>query len=1236
MKHRILFKTNTAKRLLCMFLLLSYYNGFANYYATGITNISPTTVAQFSRFEVGISLNANFPNNYNPSSYAQFYVIFTDPNSNSYSVPAFYYQDFNRCLSCPDPSIAPEIIYPPACQTPPVCTTYHSICNPNSKVTEDPTYLTAIATPLPWRARFAPNVTGQWQYHVYINDGTNVWTSQNYTLNVTSSSDKGYISIASNKRYFRFSDGTSFIPIGYNAVVPRIHPYTYNRVPFRFAKDLIVNMAPWGGNTIRVMMNPENYAIEWVEDGLGIYNSRQNRAYDLDEILKTAEENNVYIQLCLGVTSEFSPYEWNQNPYSSLVSDPEDFFTDYSCKLNYYNKLAYIVSRWGYSPHIFAYEMFNELAGFNTIVAGLPVNFWSNYNWLKMTNWHHDAIAHLKTLDNNHLVTTSVCFDAGNYSYPPFQSLHYSGGLDFLQEHYYDAYYNTHFEKNYAVRKDLALNDRPVFFGEHDLSTSCAWDGDSWTLNDAHYSIEGHNCMWSEMFSGAAGSGFGYPVPVMAYSPSTNSGCWGGQYEYCKPLSDFMSNEDLVNTNFQPISNKCSNYELYDTYCQHFNSNTNIFCTTDLPTDPQFSTSYISKGISTSNSDNIEVFALKAEQRVIGWAHYKKNYWYELPHTISDPSLCVVSQPCAPSCSWPGNITPLTGETVTIQGMCEGTYRIEFYSTYPEYDINQDGYPENGGIINSLTINQVSVDCDGKLTFTLPTLQPLKLQTLGSPENSPYEPDYGFKVIKTGDNWSHHILTWGEDQKINYNPFALAVDGNICAKANHIFYAGNDNRLHHLWPSAPGSWVHEWMDNSNNTSENVKLWSQIALNDGNATNVFYQGDDDRLQHYYWTGTQWGHEWLTDWNSNSQNVDGYIGVNGNGQEVFYRGADSRMHHYYWDNNASQWVHEWLTNANNTSEYVGLTVAVSASYTSVFYQGTDYRLHRYEKINNVWQHSIISSTTNSSENVEGSISVNDGADHVFYRGADGNLHHYYWMAGNWNHELFTWTNGTTIYPEPVGGDVSVSPDGSHVFFMGTDGWIHQRYDQGIPGPVYVRWGGDFLVCQASLNNSEQVSYHLSCMDNQSVFFRGTDDQVHAFLFNQGCDYSYFNSLDDSKGKHDNNMQKGDTSSQIRQYYNYQNQKNPAMSAISDLNTVSVLSTDDIVAYPNPFDNTLNIQFSNEDIYDIRITNILGTEVFRQKISGKSTFINTENFSNGIYIIIVRNKDGNLIKTIKLTRL
>jgi hypothetical protein len=60
-----------------------------------------------------------------------------------------------------------------------------------------------------------------------------------------------------------------------------------------------------------------------------------------------------------------SDAEWKISPYNKAnggpAATPTEFFTSKKAQLRYKDKLRYIIARWGYSTHIAAWELFNEI-----------------------------------------------------------------------------------------------------------------------------------------------------------------------------------------------------------------------------------------------------------------------------------------------------------------------------------------------------------------------------------------------------------------------------------------------------------------------------------------------------------------------------------------------------------------------------------------------------------------------------------------------------------------------------------------------------------------------------------------------------------------------------------------------------------------------------------------------------------------------------------------------------------
>ena len=115
---------------------------------------------------------------------------------------------------------------------------------------------------------------------------------------------------------------------------------------------------------------------------------------------------NIYIILCLDTYGSIMEEEgfweenkWDANPYNKknggICGKPEEFFTDPEAKRIYKKRLRYIISRWGYSPNILAFELWNE--------CNAP------------EEWVKEMARYIKTIDSyGHFVTTSLGYPWGD------------------------------------------------------------------------------------------------------------------------------------------------------------------------------------------------------------------------------------------------------------------------------------------------------------------------------------------------------------------------------------------------------------------------------------------------------------------------------------------------------------------------------------------------------------------------------------------------------------------------------------------------------------------------------------------------------------------------------------------------------------------------------------------------------------------------------------------------------
>jgi hypothetical protein len=87
-----------------------------------------------------------------------------------------------------------------------------------------------------------------------------------------------------------------------------------------------------------------------------------------DTIVEAADKNGIFFPDGLQHHGQYSTRtnpNWGENPWNAanggFLAKPEDFFTDARAKALTKAKYRYIIARWGYSPSILAWELFNEV-----------------------------------------------------------------------------------------------------------------------------------------------------------------------------------------------------------------------------------------------------------------------------------------------------------------------------------------------------------------------------------------------------------------------------------------------------------------------------------------------------------------------------------------------------------------------------------------------------------------------------------------------------------------------------------------------------------------------------------------------------------------------------------------------------------------------------------------------------------------------------------------------------------
>jgi len=396
------------------------------------------SVAQYDKLELVADIEATFNNPYDPND-IRVDGQFETPYGERIVVPAFYYRDYDYANGSLNP-------------------------------TDD----------WSWRVRFTPTETGEYRYRVLATTANGSRRSNWQTIIVTPSDVPGFIRIdPRNPRYFAFDDGTPYFPVGENMAWSR-------------GQDPIADYTLWldaleahGGNFIRTWMATWGFSIEWADTGLGNYDNRQDRAYQLDTVLDLLAERDIYMMLTLlnhGQFNEQTNPEWDTNPFNAanggMLERPEDFATNPEARRLWNQRLRYIAARWGYSPNIMAWEWWNE------------VNWTPLVNSELLSPWMSSSAAYLDSLDPYDRLMTHSGSPVGD------GSIWNADHMDFTQAHLYNM-------------SDLPLTfgqvipdwletypDKPFLMGEFGSPIELDTEG-----------VLLHLGLWSAPMKGAAGTG---------------------------------------------------------------------------------------------------------------------------------------------------------------------------------------------------------------------------------------------------------------------------------------------------------------------------------------------------------------------------------------------------------------------------------------------------------------------------------------------------------------------------------------------------------------------------------------------------------------------------------------------------------------------------------------------------------------------------------------------------------
>jgi hypothetical protein len=426
-------------------------------------------VLLYRQLELSFDLPGTYANPYDPSE-IDVMATLRSPTGKTFEVPGFFMRPYREtCVSnCDAESLAP-------------------------------------AGQSGWRVRFAPNQTGLWRYLIEARDAQGKRPVQRGSFEVALSDDPGYVGVSSNGRYFAFDNGSAYFPVGENllwAMQNEGGVYAYER--------WLDQLHASGANYARLSLDiPWFIGLDW-STPVGNYGDAQAAAFRLDTILQMAEEKGIYVQIGLIWHQSFANYaappvsvppdvatsgantDWTSNPYNAANGGPleisSEVFTNPDAQALLRQRLRYAVARWGYSPHVFAWEIVDELDG----ILG--------YSPDEALPWLQDLAAYLHEIDPYHHLIT-----AGTRRLEPAAW----DALDFAEVSYFqNRPIDEPVDQVAGVLNTLdqafAYTHKPVLLSEFSINR---WYS---PVDDDPTGVNIYNTIWATALSGAAGGAMPY------------------------------------------------------------------------------------------------------------------------------------------------------------------------------------------------------------------------------------------------------------------------------------------------------------------------------------------------------------------------------------------------------------------------------------------------------------------------------------------------------------------------------------------------------------------------------------------------------------------------------------------------------------------------------------------------------------------------------------------------------
>ncbi|MBI1837670.1 MAG: hypothetical protein HYR91_10450 [Flavobacteriia bacterium] len=321
-----------------------------------------------------------------------------------------------------------------------------------------------------FRARFTPTEAGTYEAKIRLSTKYSPDFKDVIEFIVVQNQGKGFLELGNDNKHFRFSNTkASFFPVGQVIPWADIHDGKLDQVgrpkDFESLYNALQKLKKSKGNFTRFVASP--WFMEMESEALGNYSPMLGQAWEFDRLNEDCIRDEIYYIFCLRLHTPLesrpsSEIGWETNCYNDLDKTPAtiaheapigvksvlEYFSNEKAKDFNKNYYRYMISRWGYSTSLAAWQIMSEVD--NTynykdeqetkVIKGenVVVNSDHSENRKQVRIWTHDMIRFLEyDLEDLHL--KSIAMSSGlNYSSTFFDPEIFNiPEIDFFGLHHY-------------------------------------------------------------------------------------------------------------------------------------------------------------------------------------------------------------------------------------------------------------------------------------------------------------------------------------------------------------------------------------------------------------------------------------------------------------------------------------------------------------------------------------------------------------------------------------------------------------------------------------------------------------------------------------------------------------------------------------------------------------------------------------------------------------------------------